>query len=359
MKFHAFITLSILLMLFVIYPSITTATTTTNTNTSSYKLFTEFQTVFKRKYKNEQERLTRYKIFHENMEKIEYLNSVDNHQRATYSHLTQWADMTETEFTNMHGYSSSNIDETNTPDTICQLLIPGPHLSPTMKPKASLDYVALGATVAVKNQGKCGSCWAHATTAVVEGRLKIDTGNTTSLSEQYLMDCDTTRVCNGCCGGLPERTLQWLANSTCPGIASEQQYPYESESGTDPTTGKCKSSIPLVAKVTGFGIVNGEASSMLSASNEYGVLSVTMDSKPLQFYKSGIITNPKCTSTGNHAVAIVGYGVDNGVNYWKVRNSYGKQFGEDGYFRIIRSLSGISACGMSGCVVASTGAEYV
>ena len=122
MKFHVFITLSILLMLFVIYPSITTATTTTNTNTSSYKLFTEFQTVFKRKYKNEQERLTRFKIFHENMEKIEYLNSVDNHQRATYSHLTQWADMTETEFTNMHGYSSSNIDETNTPDTICQLL---------------------------------------------------------------------------------------------------------------------------------------------------------------------------------------------------------------------------------------------
>ena len=55
MKIHVFITLSILLMLFVIYPSVTTAPTTTTTNTSSYKLFTEFQTVFKRKYKNEQE----------------------------------------------------------------------------------------------------------------------------------------------------------------------------------------------------------------------------------------------------------------------------------------------------------------
>ena len=81
---------------------------------------------------------------------------------------------------------------------------------PNYETQASLDYVALGATVAVKNQGKCGSCWVHATTAVVEGRLKIDTGNTTSLSEQYLMDCDTTRVCNGCCGGLPERTLNGL-----------------------------------------------------------------------------------------------------------------------------------------------------
>ena len=161
------------------------------------------------------------------------------------------------------------------------------------------------------------------------------------------MDCDTTRVCNGCCGGLPERTLQWLANSTCPGIASEQQYPYESESGTDPTTGKCKSSIPLVAKVTGFGIVNGEASSMLSASNEYGVLSVTMDSKPLQFYKSGIITNPKCTTTGESCSCNCWVCVDNG-EYWKVRNSYGKQFGEDGYFQ----LSGIYQVfhhGMSGC----------
>ena len=81
----------------------------------------------------------------------------------------------------------------------------------------------------VKNQGKCGSCWAHATTAVVEARLKLDTGNTTSLSEQFLLDCDKSRGCKGCCGGLSEDALQWLAGDsgaagTGKGIASEAAY---------------------------------------------------------------------------------------------------------------------------------------
>ena len=101
-----------------------------------------------------------------------------------------------------------------------------------------------GATVAVKDQGNCSSCWAHATTAVVEGRLKLDTGNITSLSEQYLLDCDKSRVCSGCCGGLSEDSMQWLAGESGaatgegPGISSEEAYPYTSASGTDPTESK-------------------------------------------------------------------------------------------------------------------------
>jgi len=206
----------------------------------------------------------------------------------------------------------------------------------------------MGATVAVKDQGKCSSCWAHATTAVVEGRLKLDTGNTTSLSVQYIMDCDEERVCDGCCGGLTERALTWLANNS-RGIASTRQYPYISASGTDPSAGKCNRTVPPVAWLSGFGVIQGDSQSMLSASTEYGVLGVAMDSTPLQMYKSGIITNPNCGDLANHAVAIVGYGADNGVEYWKVRNSYGTQFGEDGYFRIQR-LTGVEGapCGMSG-----------
>ena len=211
----------------------------------------------------------------------------------------------------------------------------------------------------MKNQGKCASCWAHAVTAVAEARLKLDTGNITSLSVQSLMDCDKARVCHGCCGGLPERTVQWL---TTPhgGVSSTALYPYTSASGVDPTP-KCNKAVPNIAKLTGFGVVAGDSKSMLSGNTEYGVMSVVMDSKPLQFYKKGIITNPNCSPTGgNHAVAIVGYGTEGGVAYWKVRNSYGTAFGESGYFRIQRSTGGSAApCGMSGCVVAATGAAYL
>lgn len=114
--------------------------------------------------------------------------------------------------------------------------------------------------------------------------------------------------------------------------------------------------------MTGMGIVAGDSHSMLAAATQYGVLGVAMDASPLQFYKSGVITNvSECSEVlSNHAVAIVGYGVDDGVEYWKVRNSYGTQFGEEGYFRIERFHGAQGAqCGISGCVVAATGAEYI
>ena len=107
-------------------------------------------------------------------------------------------------------------------------------------------------------------------TAVVESRLFLSTGNITSLSEQFLLDCDQSRVCGGCCGGLPETSLQWLAgDSGAPGggtgISSEADYPYDSASGTDPNP-RCDDSKPRIATLTGFGVLNNpdDASVMVS-----------------------------------------------------------------------------------------------
>ena len=322
------------------------------TRASIEKRFAEFMAAFGRNYSSAAMRLERLGVFEANLAKIVQLNARD--PGAVYSHLTPWADLREGEFATMHGLHTSEKGQ-------CQFAEgeEGPTLTPTVAPPESLDWVARGATSPVKDQGKCASCWAHASTAVVESRLQIDTGKITSLSEQYLLDCDSARVCKGCCGGLPERVLQWLADPGVPGIASEASYPYTSAGGEDPTKGKCNHAVSPVAKVNGFGVVRGQDdATFLAASAQYGVLSTTMDATAIQFYQSGVITTPDCPGGAtNHAVAIVGYGTENGFAYWKVRNSYGTAFGESGYFRIARKAAH-QDCGMGICLIAATGANY-
>ncbi|NP_001170085.1 uncharacterized protein LOC113604962 [Zea mays] len=87
---------------------------------------------------------------------------------------------------------------------------------------ASVDWRASGAVTPVKNQGRCGSCWAFSTVAVVEGIYQIRTGKLVSLSEQELVDCDT--LDDGCDGGISYRALRWIASNG--GITTEADYPY-------------------------------------------------------------------------------------------------------------------------------------
>jgi len=286
---------------------------------------------------------------------------------ARFSLATRWANMTGEDFSRMHGlYVVGAAGVGADPGLPCQFTGHGtvPSLTPTAPALAGgLDWVARGATVPVKDQGKCGSCWAHGTTAVVESRMKLTTGSVTSLSCQYLLDCDGARVCQGCCGGLAERTLQWLAGDAGPGFPREgtgmpsaAAYPYTSGSGVDPTKGHCKRGVPPVAgsKLAGFGVLAAPvtAASMTSAITEYGAVAVSMDAHALQFYTGGIITSSAQCSSSDHVVAVVGYGTEGGVPYFKVRNSYGAQFGEEGYFRISKGAA--EGCGFYSCALAGT-----
>ncbi|KAH8055594.1 transferase [Aureococcus anophagefferens] len=197
--------------------------------------------------------------------------------------------------------------------------------------RGALDWVAKGAVTGVKNQGQCGSCWAFSTTGAMEGALFAATGSLLSLSEEQLVQCDSSSY--GCNGGFPSGALSFVASNG--GVCAESDYAYTSGSGQ---TGSCRrNACASVMTVEGSVAAQGEQA-MLSALQQRP-LSILIDAEDCNFqsYRGGIIDNYQCGSRQDHAVLLVGYGTENGVDYWKVKNSWASSWGENGYFRVVRN----------------------
>ncbi len=206
----------------------------------------------------------------------------------------------------------------------------------------TVDWVAAGAVTDVKNQGSCGSCWSFSTTGALEGAYQIKYGNLQSFSEQQLVSCDKTD--SGCNGGWMDDAFTWVQDNG--GITTETAYPYTSGNGSN---APCVSGQTLVtgsAPSSFTDVTTGSVSALMSAVAQQPV-SIAFQANQLAFqsYSSGVLTG-RCGQNLDHGVLAVGYGTDasTGLDYWKVKNSWGTTWGEGGYILIERSNADL--CGV-------------
>jgi KDEL-tailed cysteine endopeptidase len=293
---------------------------------NTWKQFNIFQNRFNKVYSTLEEVETRFDIFKTNWINIIHHNSLPN-QNFTMG-INQFTDLTPYEFKTKF---TRNID-TKVGSYGCNSFTN----SPSSNAPTSIDWRKKNAVTSVKDQGQCGSCWTFSSTGASEGAWAIKTGNLIDLSEEQLVECATGMQygSHGCNGGQMEGAFKYLIQN---GQCSLSSYPYTSGTGK---SGSCKSCTPVAHFASCSDVKPNDQISLKGAVLQQPVaVAIEADTKYFQSYSGGIIDSPSCGTTLDHGVLIVGYGEENGMKYWILKNSWSTSWGEEGYFRILRSDS--------------------
>jgi cathepsin L len=285
-------------------------------------LWDRFKQTYGRVFFDSKDEGYRKTIFVSNLRKIAKHN--EEHAQGWHTFtlaMNEFGDLTNEEFFAKYtGYRGQSNEYLRTKNTA--------NLS-DVQVAADIDWVAKGAVTVVKNQGQCGSCWAFSSTGAIEGAWFIKKGQLVSLSEQQLMDCSKSEGNESCEGGLMDQAFEYVIKNK--GICSEADVPYKAVDQT-----KCPT-CTVKATISGYTDVGKTEADLLAAVNLQPVaVAIEADQDSFQFYSSGVLTGA-CGTQLDHGVLAVGYGELDGTKYWKVKNSWGKTWGMDGYILIQRN----------------------
>ena len=289
--------------------------------------FYQFMNQCNRTYSNYSETMYRRYIFYQNQDFIENHNSLNKTYQLS---MNCFGDLTHQEFSNKILMNPLKVNGTNHSLPLHNSSLP-----------LSVDWRSMGVVTNVKDQKDCGSCWAFSAIGTIEGQHSLKYKQLVSLSEQNLVDCSYDFGNEGCDGGWPEAAMRYVKNNS--GVDTEKNYPYTASDGSC-AYNKTYSG----ANVTGtVNITQGDIDALYIAIAKVGPISVAIDAEDdFQFYSSGIYTSDVCDADSlNHAVLAVGYGIQNNNKYIIVKNSWGSDWGMDGYIYMSTDVDNL--CGIA------------
>jgi cathepsin L len=205
-----------------------------------------------------------------------------------------------------------------------------------------IDWRTSGAVTSVKDQLRCSSSYAFAAIGALEGAMALSGDSLVSLSAQNLVDCSVPYGNHGCsCGNLNSAYLYIIDNE---GIDSNYYYQYKSRQLSCKYYNRYKA-----ASMSGVVSINsGDEGDLQSAVANVGPVSTYVDAShsSFQFYSEGIMDIPNCSrSKLTHAMVIIGYSSGRSKDYWLLKNSWGPNWGINGYIKMVRNKS--NQCGVA------------
>lgn len=315
----------------------------TNTKTQSVSDDEEYSAYLMKHgkiYLSESERSFRMKIFSENRRRVFEHNSTPG---VSYTlTLNSFADFTLQELESRYLAPKGTGPDPHAPSKCEQIRSTETRADPLPR---QVDWEKAGKVQVVKDQKGCGSCWAFSAVGALESAYALKTGELLSLSEQELVDCSLSYGNEGCNGGYMHWAFDYVMEN---GLNTEADYGYYGiRLPCHKKTSKQRYSVKKCVKV---GLTTNDLTSALADRPVAAGFLVNWD---FWLYETGIFNPSSCEGDPNHGILITGYSLDDEIPHYRIKNSWGKRWGESGYFRMA-----IGKQPKGTCTIAGSGFNY-
>lgn len=295
--------------------------------------FTLFKAKHGKSYANSDLEAAALRNFEANLRRIEAMKA--ENPLAEFG-ITRFADLSREQFRAISHGAKPKISQQRSSPVLQSINVP-----------SVVNWVSAGAVTPVVDQGECGSDWAFAAVANIEGVNFVTNKVLTPLSVEELLDCDT--LAQGCDGGFMVDAYEWLIQKQGGNIMTEASWPYTSGTSNCTYVGKT-----VGATLTSYKEIAHDEADMTYYTATVGPIATAVDADSWQFYTSGVLTSCNATDV-DHGVAVVGYNDVASPNYWILKNTWGADWGMSGYIYIQK---GINACGVTSYPVTAYVQKY-